>query len=111
MTQERLLRIEWCTGSTEKGPVGMPKGMPADASETHFRGELAARVVDGDGVSFSSSAFCIFAGDSRSGAAFRTGKQTPAGTANVVLLDRGGMVGVTCLRARKHEFGSVRFEF
>ena len=107
MTQERLLRIEWCTGSTEKGPVGMPKGMPADASETHFRGELAARVVDGDGVSFSSSAFCIFAGDSRSGAAFRTGKQTPAGAANVVLLDGRGMVGTSGDGTRKQEIGAT----
>ena len=111
MTQKRLLRVEWCTGSTEKGTVGMPKGMPADASEAHFRSEPATRVVNGNGVSFPPSAFCIFAGDSRSGAAFWTGKQTPAGAANVVLLDRGRMVRTSGDGTRKYEFRFIRSEF
>lgn len=64
VAQEHLLCVNRCHGSAEKRPVGMPKGMPADASETHFRGELAARVVDGDGVSFSPAMLGILAGDS-----------------------------------------------
>ena len=90
---------------------GMPKGMPADASETHFRSEPATSVVNRNGVRLALTAFRIFAGDSRSGAAFWTGKQTPAAAANVVLLDGGGMVGMTGLRARKHEVGPIRLKF
>lgn len=32
MVQERLLSVDRSPGPTEKGPVGMPKGMPTDAS-------------------------------------------------------------------------------
>ncbi len=89
MAREHLLRVDRRPGSAEKRPVGMPKCMPADASEALFRSEPVTRVVDGNGVSFHPTSFGIFASYSRISVAFRTGEQTPTGAANIVLLDPG----------------------
>jgi hypothetical protein len=49
-----LLDIPRGIGTDQKGPVGVPKGMPSNASEFVLSCKLATLVMDWDGMTFST---------------------------------------------------------